>query len=244
MFTDMEKLLGPHGYSGAFQPAMYYGNIDTVEGVAFFTKLNFIKEEVTATHLHFQGVDVADRNKRVCLQVPLRLENPNSILHAFVTHFSYDAKQQQSNAKGIVHFLKETQKKASSKEGSQFEYVLLGDLNGGENEATKYLEDEGKMKDSWTVFNVKKGYEDINESNGNTYCNCKYDTHMNCKLRRRIDHILLKESPAIVLRHVEVGPGPETATTKCPSDHRAYIARIDFKNQNQNEVSKFQGFYK
>lgn len=234
MYSDMKRLLEPHGYDGFYTAAMSYPEQEpepVEEGIAVFSRLRIHREGIKVHHLaHDEELENLDANARVCVRVPVELGGGRR-LDVLATHFSYAWRMQTQNALAVLRFADTTRGAGAGGDAARPQ-VLMGDFNvmsdldGGEdsiqiltNPARQYvtLGEADPFMDGWVEHISRRGSggggdSDGVQRSGNTFCNCKMrqEDAEHCSkigLYRRTDRIL---SRGLVLSKVELGPvGPQ-----------------------------------
>lgn len=300
MFRDLRELL-PEEYEGEFMTGMRYEDIQTVEGVALFTRLPYNATTVTSRIISSfslesgsGGVDAVenekqmmeigykrfltakkanqtlnrnaggkdsrasyDANLRVALHIALDISSGNHtrLFHVFATHWSYDPREQITNAEKLMAFIAETAAehvRSGAANDTEFQYAVLGDLNmnftnkvfdsdskgylGTTNpvlqrsrNAVHYLMERNNLLDAHFFKQNKSAWNAADF----TYCSCKItpEDQQQCALNKRIDYVLMHNSTSASSSVVDgFVPDYEIGDfATCPSDHRPFVADIRFR---------------
>jgi len=143
------------GYQLHYQPAMYYPEQQTEEGLGIF-----IRDGIKILHHHYVQLpllDCSDRNQRIALAMMLVLEDSRKVY--FVdTHWSYARECQLSNALETWSFVK----------NFEADTYIVGDLNAYEDYKApvdflcgkyNYKDQTGNFGDIWsTVHRNESGF--------------------------------------------------------------------------------------
>jgi len=185
------------------------------EGLGFVSSLPVLSQETKELTL---GTG-SDSNHRVCIRVTVGLPNGGE-LTLYLAHFSYDRKQQMSNAKEIKEFALKT---------SDAPRIILGDLNIYNDyidpikELSRYQNGRILFQDVWKVWDPyarddRKGF-----------------TFPSWRPRNRADRILMN-GPGISLSKAEV-LGHAKDKKSASSDHLALVATFELPSSSSRTFS-------
>ena len=214
MMEDLRsELSSDYPYSGYATGETYKGS---EEGLAFFSKLPLVSQEDFKLTLG----SGSDSNHRVCIRVTVRLPNDDN-LSLYLAHFSYDRKQQMSNAKEIKKFALQT---------SDPPRILLGDLNIY-NDYVAPIKELSRMHDDKILFqDVWKVYDPFARDDRKGF------TFPSWKPRNRADRILMN-GPGISLSKAEV-LGQVDKKEDAYSDHLALVATFELPSSHTTSKSR------